>query len=236
MPTNPGTSQAPGPMGQLPQSTLATQGAQAQNIASTYLPRVGTPNAVASPNNPNQTLSLGAPGSSDASNNAIIGLLQSYLGANQTGVNYANAALGQQQTVGAAQQQVTDQNLQQQYSDILQQLGMTGAGTPTFAPGSSTQGAESAAAGSGTTSGLTGVLNQLGLSRTQAGQQYTTGTQSAANTQAALVNQIQQQKIQNYLQSIQNVPEFSSLLQAAPYTGGYLSNVTNQMLSGLGGG
>jgi len=223
-------------MGQTPQSTQATQGLQAQNIASNWLPRVGTPNAIASPNNPNQSLSLGAPGSPDASNNAIIGLLQSYLGANQTGVNYANAALNQQQTVGAGNEALTKQNLGQSYQDILQQLGMTGAGTPTFAAGSATQGAESQAAGSGTTSGLTGALNQLGLSRTQAGQQYQIGTQAASNQQADLVNQIQQQKIQNYLQAIQNVPVMSQLMQAAPYTGGYLSNMTNQMVQGLGGG
>lgn len=230
-------------MGQPPQSTQATN-AQTQNSIpqtppGTFWQQVQNSTSPAPANYYSQLAGnlANVTNPSDFSNNnnaAISSLLNLYFGANQAGVNFANQSLGQQQAVGLANRNISDQQVNQQFHDILNQLGLsTTEANQNFAQGQHQVATQGSATGTGMTAStpyaaglnqqqLANTLRGLNLQGAQAGQQRKLGTQGAANAYTQLVNQLQNQGWQNQLGAIQNIAnEYLQFTQAAPYTGGY---------------
>jgi len=249
--------QAPGPMGQAPQSVQSTANQTAQSTAAPASslwgqltnaattpppvnPATGAPNTTQywgqGPSNPNAT-------AAGVNNDAVSALMNMFFGANQAGVNFANQSLNQQQAVGLANTQLQQTDVNQQFRDIINQLGLsTTEAQQQYGQGVHNIATQGAATGTGmaattpyatqlNTQQLQNALRGLNLQGAQAGQQRTLGLQGAQNAYADLVNQLQNQGWQNQLGAIQNIAnEYLQFAQAAPYTGGY-----NPVGTGVGG-
>lgn len=177
-----------------------TIGQYGQNVVNAMNKLLGTSTSPA----PNQN-TLGAAG--------VIG---QYNQANQAGPTYANAALGQQEVLGQAQQQITDQNLLNQLNNALAGLGIQKTGLQQQADYTNTnyalqqdvlnQNLQNLAAGYGL------QQQQFGLQGQEAQQAYQNAMQSAESGLAAsgvyntgtrgVTETPIQQQLQNAMQSL----------------------------------